>query len=147
MNTNIQTILWLLMIGFAAAAIAVYCSNRFLGGFVRTLLAVDATSPESALTMKELGVKSNLLLRAALGRKGEFSRMVADAGGERYYITPERIELAKVKYREKGAGILSVLLLIAVAALCTLAFTYIFPEILDAVSNVLSQLFGEDKRQ
>ena len=147
MNTNIQTILWLLMIGFAAAAVAVYCSNRFLGGFVRALLAVDATSPESALTMKELGVKSNPLLRAALGRKGEFSRMVADAGGGRYYITPERIELAKVKYREKGAGMLSVLLLIAVAALCTLAFTYIFPEILDAVSNVLSQLFGEDKRQ
>lgn len=72
MDNNIQTILWLLMIGFAVAAVAVYCSNRFLGGFVRALLAVDATSPESALTMKELGVKSNPLLRAALGRKGEY---------------------------------------------------------------------------
>lgn len=147
MDNNIQTILWLLMIGFAVAAVAVYCSNRFLGGFVRALLAVDATSPESALTMKELGVKSNPLLRAALGRKGEFTRMVADAGGGKYYIAPERLGLAKVKYREKGAGLLSVLLLIAVAALCTLAFTYIFPEVLDAVSNMLSQLFRKDARQ
>ena len=73
--------------------------------------------------------------------------MVADAGGGKYYIAPERLELAKVKYREKGAGLLSVLLLIAVAALCTLAFTYIFPEVLDAVSNMLSQLFGKDARQ
>ena len=87
------------MIGVAVATIVVYYNSRFLGRTVRALLDIDATSPQSAITLEELGLSLTPALRSSLKPGTAFSQIVIKTEDDRYYIAPDKVSLAKAKYR------------------------------------------------
>lgn len=142
MDLGLNTIIWMFMLGVAIATIAVYYNSRFLGRFVRALLAIDATSPQSAITLEELGIKITPAIRNALKPGTSFSQIVIKTEDDRYYIAPDKVSLAKAKYKGKDITIVFVILILVILAICAFAMTYIFPEAIDNFSNQLSGLFG-----
>lgn len=139
---DITTIIWMFMLGAAVATVVVYYNSRFLGRFVRALLDIDATSPESALTPDELGVKMTYAIKHALKPGTAFSQTVIKTEDNRYYIAPDKVGLAKMKYRGKDTTIVFVLLILVILALVALALTYIFPDILESTMASFSEIFG-----
>lgn len=139
---ELKTIIWMFMLGVAVATIAVYYNSRFLGRIVRALLDIDATSPQSAITLDELGLKLTPALRNSLKPGTSFSQIVIKTEDDRYYIAPDKVSLAKAKYRGKDITIVFVILILVILAICALAMTYVFPEVIDNLSNQLSDIFG-----
>ena len=139
---DLTTILWVFVLGFAVATLTVYYNSRFLGRFIRALIAIDATSPESALTMKELGIKPSPALRQALKPEGSFANIVIKTEGNRYYIAPDKIALAKVKYRTKDTTLLFVLMSLAIILIAGLAFNWLLPDMVEAFNQNFSGIFG-----
>ncbi len=139
---DITTIIWMFMIGAAVGTIVVYYNSRFLGIFVRALLNIDATSPESALTLEELGVKMTYAIKNALKPGTAFSETVIKTEDNRYYIAPDKVGLAKMKYRGKDTTIVFVLIILFILTLVALALTFIFPDILESTTASFSEIFG-----
>jgi hypothetical protein len=139
---ELTTIIWMFMIGAAAAMVVMYYNSRFLGGFVRALLEIDATSPESAITAEEIGIKISLPIKNALKPGTAFSKTVIKTEDNRYYVAPDKVGLAKLKYRGKDTTIFFVLLCLVTLALVALALSYIFPDIINSASAGLSEMFG-----
>lgn len=131
------------MIGCAVATAMVYYNNRFLGKLVRALIDIDATSPETAISAEELGIKITPALSRALRPESSFSETVIKTEDGRFYIAPDRLALAKVKFRSKDTTLLFVLMSLIILALAALALTYIFPEAIDSFSEQMNSIFGE----
>ncbi len=141
---DLKTIIWTFMLGAVAATLVMFYNNRFLGRFVRALLSIDATSPEAAITPDELGMKITPAIRSALRPNTGFSQIVLKTEDDRYYIAPDRVSLAKMKYRQKDMTIVFVLMSIAMLLGVALALTYVFPDVIESAGNRLSGLFGGD---
>ncbi|MBQ9847981.1 MAG: hypothetical protein IJO64_02865 [Clostridia bacterium] len=139
---DLKTIIWMFMIGVAVATIVVYYNSRFLGRTVRALLDIDATSPQSAITLEELGLSLTPALRSSLKPGTAFSQIVIKTEDDRYYIAPDKVSLAKAKYRGKDITIVFVILTLVILAVCAFAMTFVFPETIENLSNQLSNLFG-----
>ncbi|MBQ3231190.1 MAG: hypothetical protein IJB49_09275 [Clostridia bacterium] len=139
---DLKTIIRMFMIGVAVATIVVYYNSRFLGRTVRALLDIDATSPQSAITLEELGLSLTPALRSSLKPGTAFSQIVIKTEDDRYYIAPDKVSLAKAKYRGKDITIVFVILTLVILAVCAFAMTFVFPETIENLSNQLSNLFG-----
>ncbi len=142
---ELTTIIWMFVLGLAIALVVMYYNSRFLGRFVRALIKIDATAPETAITPEELGVKITPAIRYALRPETSFAQTVLKTEDGRYFIAPDRLALAKVKYRAKDATIGFVLVSLVIIGLVALAVTMIFPDILDGVVAQFSELFGSSE--
>ena len=107
---EISNIIWMRVLGAMVSSCVMYYNARFLGRLVRALIEIDATSPESALTLEELKLKMNPALKYSLNRGGSFSETVLVTDDGRYYIAPEKLDMAKSKYRGKDTTFLFLLL-------------------------------------
>ena len=141
---EVTTIIWMIMLGAAVATLSVYYNSRFLGRFVRALINIDATSPESALTLKELGVKMTPPLKNALQPGKSLTQIVVKTEDGRYFIKPEKISFAKAKYRTKDTTVLFVLMSLIIILVATLALTYIFPDVIQGFNEQMTQMFGSE---
>ena len=139
---EIKTIVWMFMIGCAIATLTVYYNNRFLGKLVRALIDIEATSPESAMSIDELGVKMTPFLSRALRPESAYSEIVLKTDDGRYYIAPDRVSLAKAKFRSKDATVIFLAISLVILGLATLALTYIFPEAVDTFKGTFNEIFG-----
>ncbi len=137
------TIIWMCAIGAAIAMAVLYYNSRFLGGLVRALIEIDATSAESALTLEELNIKLTPALKYSLRPNTSFSETVLKTEDDRYYIAPDKLAMAKAKYRGKDTTIVFLLICFVVLAVAAFAFTKIFPDLIEKVGNEFSGLFGE----
>ncbi len=139
---ELTTILWMLLAGIAVATVIVYYNSRFLGRFVRALIAIDATSPESALTAEELGIKLSPPLKQALKPDSSFSEIVYKTEDNRYYIDPKKIGLARIKYRTNDTTLLFLLMSLIIILVAGIAFTWLLPDVMDAFEQNFSGIFG-----
>lgn len=139
---DIKTIICAFLIGAAVATVMVFYNNKFLGNLVRALIKIDATSPESALTLDELGIKLTPALKSALRPNTSFSQVVLKTEDDRYYIAPDRVDLAKKKYRGKEMTYSLVLISLVIIAVAAVVLVYVFPEILEGAVSKFSSLFG-----
>ncbi len=139
---ELTTIVWMFMLGCAIATLTVYYNNRFLGKLVRALIDIEATSPETATSIEELGVKMTPFLSRALRPESSYSEIVLKTDDEKYYIAPDRISLAKAKFRSKDATVIFLLMSLVILGLATVALTYIFPEAVDSFKGTFNEIFG-----
>ncbi len=65
-----------LCVGISIAAFAAAFNKRVLGGVVRKILAAEATSPESAKTLEELGLENKFIARYAVTKSTSVRRVV-----------------------------------------------------------------------
>jgi hypothetical protein len=133
------------MIGAVAATIVMFYNNRFLGRLVRALLSIDATSPESAIAIEKLGLKLTPAIKNALRPETSFAQTVLRTEDGRFYIAPDKVLLAKKKYRSQDMTIIFVLMSIGIIIAVAFALTYVFPEVIEGAGERLGNLFGEGK--
>ena len=139
---EITTILWMFMLGGAIAIISVYYNNRFLGNMVRALIAINATSPETAISAEELGVKITPALSHAFRKNEVFSKTVIKTDDDKYYIAPDKVSMAKSKYGNKDTSIIFVILSIVILFVVTLALTVILPDVVKSFSDVVNEVLA-----
>lgn len=88
-GATLSQIIIALMIGCSLAAVFAVYERRFLGSMIRALIAREAHDEESALTLAELGCKSNGFLKYNLRRRDSALRkLVRYAGEEAEDVTP-----------------------------------------------------------
>ncbi|MBO4501404.1 MAG: hypothetical protein J5760_04100 [Clostridia bacterium] len=132
-------------LAIACGIITVYYNSRFIGSFVRALLNIDALSPESAMSPEELGVKMTPPLRRALRPGKSLSNYVLQTGDGKYFVNPEKADLARKKYRDERATLLFVLLMLLVLCVFAVAASYIFPEVFSFATRKFTEIFGESR--
>ena len=134
---DIRFVLWAFMIGVSVAALYVFFVRKKLGGFVRKLLQNNAFTPESALSMEELGEKPSFFLRRTLRIGSVFSRTVL-CENDRYYIPEECVQKAESKYKANTGGVVILLVAIALFAIVTLVCVYVFPALAQSIVGLFS---------
>ena len=139
---ELTNIIWMFLLGVGVAVAIFYYNNRFLGNLVRKLIEIDAVSPETALTPKELGIKMSPALKYSLRPGSSFSETVIKTEDGRYYVAPDKVEMAKTKYRSKNASFFYILLTFFIILVFGLAFTYVFPNMLETYINSIADAFG-----
>lgn len=145
--TTLNIIVWSLFIGFIIAIGITLYNKIVLGKLVRTLIEKDATSPERALTLGDVGA-ANPLIKLALRRGGSLRRVVRiieeNAEGDakedietgKFYIPDECMHRAKTVYDKPETSVFSVLLaIIAFLILAMVAFIAI-PDIVQLIANI-----------
>ena len=140
---ELKTIIWMFMLGICAAILTVYYNNRFLGKIVRKLIEIDATSSDTALSPEDLGVKITPFVKYALRPNTSFSQTVLITEDGRYYISPEKLSMAKSKYSGKDSSATFVLICIFILLLVTFALLAVFPDIINSFGETMSGVFGE----
>lgn len=139
---DINAIVWMFVLGASVAMCISYYNVRFLGRLVRKLIEIDASSPESALTLDELGIKITPALKYSLRPGTSFSETVLKTEDDRYYIAPDKLAMAKTKYRGKDTTIVFLLLCLFGLIVVAFAVTRILPDLLNATGTSFSELFG-----
>ena len=130
-----RIVLWAFMIGVSLAALYVFFVRKTLGGFVQKLLSNNAFTPETALSMEELGQKPTFLLRRSLAHNGDFSQTVLCENGK-YYIPEDRVQKAESKYKNNTGGVVILLLAIVLFAIATLICVYLFPQLVESFTGL-----------
>ena len=74
-GVTLRNIILAVALGIILATLMTLYTRRGLGGFVRSLIAAEATSPERAKTLMELGYFRSVMIRRELA-KGSALRMV-----------------------------------------------------------------------
>ena len=73
---TLNLIIWSVYAGFMIAGIGAVYNKNYLGKPVRALCAAGAYSPQSALTLADLGIKPSGLLKRALREGGALGKYV-----------------------------------------------------------------------
>lgn len=73
---SVRVIILGLCIGICVAAFAAVFNKRVLGDVVRKILGMEALSPESALTLEELGFENKPIIRLAVRKSTSLRRVV-----------------------------------------------------------------------
>ena len=138
---DVTTIIWMFALGAAVAMAIMYYNIRFLGRLVRKLIEIDATSPESALTLKEIDMKLSPALKHSLRPGTNFSETVLRTEDGRYYIAPDKLSMAKSKYKGKDVNLVFILLSFVILLIFAYVLTLILPEIIEGASGQISNAF------
>lgn len=142
---EIKIVLWMFFFGGSAAIISMYYNSRFLGNMVRSLLKIDATSPETAITADELGIKITPALKHALRPESNFSQIVMKTDDERYFVAADKIAMAKAKYKAKSISLGFVITSIIILFVVTCAMVIVMPDVINGFSDSFSGIFNEGK--
>jgi hypothetical protein len=79
---SLELIVWSICSGLMIGAVFTYLNKRVIGGFVRSLIAKEALSPEKACTVGEITGKKNRFLRSQLQAGKSLRRLVHCANEE-----------------------------------------------------------------
>ena len=129
---SVQQVLWAVLIGVGIATFYVYYIRRFVGGFVRGLLEIDARSPETAVKPEDLHIRMSLPLKWALRKNGSLDGEVKSVGSgaqTRYYAVPEKTDMLKAKYRKEKLPVLFLLIAVFAILAVGLILTYSYPKL------------------
>lgn len=74
---TVELLVWALFGGFVFAALLAVYNKRLIGGLVKRIIAENATSPEKALTVTELGYGTDWFIKNALRKDAALLRFVA----------------------------------------------------------------------
>ena len=164
-GNGITLILVCVYIGFLAACVLALYEKRVKGAFVRELLRRDATSPEKALTLRELGYDKKRAIRSALRGRAGFAGIVYEAEEEvefdredhalpifrerfdaekaRFYI-PEPLKYrADVRYEQKGTHVMALVLAAVIFGLLLLAAIVFRDRIISHLNDWLTRMREE----
>lgn len=136
---DVTWIVWMILGGVGIAAVYLWYSRSFVGGLVRKLIEIDATSPETAVSLSAIHCRLTPPLRLALREGGALHETVMQIkgadGDTLYYLTPEKLDIAKAKYRNEGTTVFTLILVIGMLVLLGVLFTVFYPKIITFLQN------------
>ncbi len=152
MDFDYKLILWCVYAGILIAAVYICYQKTVIGRLVSTLLEKGCDSPETAMTLAELGLEKHLRIRTALKPRSTLSRLVLpisesidgaspakntfDFSTTRFYLPVEKREKAKHYNRESSSlftlliAVIGGLILVVLGHLLIPYLSSLFTEIL-----------------
>ena len=132
---DVTAIVWMILGGIGVASVYLWYSRSFVGVLVRKLLEIDATSPETAVSLDAIHCRLTPPLRLALREGGALDGIVLqrkeNSEEALYYLAPEKADMAKAKYRNEGTTVFFLLLVIGLLVLIGVLFTVLYPKVAD----------------
>lgn len=130
--SGLNLIIWAVYIGFMIASVMYYYQKKVVGGFVRKVMEMGANSPDTALTLSELGYQNHPAIRRELSGRGPLRKMVwevednyrtgedgvlycarekaLDLNIGKFYVSEERRIDAQLRYDNKGTDLFSLII-------------------------------------
>lgn len=167
-GTSLAQIITAIMLGCILASAVMLYERRYLGGFIRKLLEVEAGNEESAKTLEELGYAKNGVLKMSLRSRDSAVRKLVRYTGEvyedvfpigegekparqkmrddidfeaaRFYIPANLRNRAEVRYEAKGTNLRSFLLTVVVCLVSGALIIRILPVFFRLIDNVMTWL-------
>lgn len=149
---GLNLVIWAVYIGFMLASILYYYQKKVMGKFVRLVISKGASSPDSALTLAELGYDKDNLIRRELQKSGALRKMVweiddnyrtgedgilfcareksLDLNIGRFYVPEERRIQAQIRYDDKGTDIFALIISAAVMFVAAVAACIWLPDVI-----------------
>ncbi len=152
-------VVWGLYFGLIAAGLMSVYYKRYLGKFVRGLIKKEAFSPDTALSLKALGLDKMFLLKRAITHSNVFSSIVYEKNDEvvindgralpvyhskidfssaRFYIPYELRIRAGMKFEKKGSHIVLVIIAALMYFILALLITSYYDVIMEFIQNTVS---------
>ncbi len=147
-------------IGFLIGGGLMIYDKRVMGNFIRTLIEKDATSPEKALTLAQLGYDKKRPVISALRGRGMFASLVYEASDKleftsenhalpvyrgkfdvntsRFYLPEELKYRASVRFEKKGTHIMA----LVIAAIVFGAVLIMGLLVKDRIAFEIEKIFG-----
>ena len=157
--TNIEVLVWALFIGFVIASFMIFYHKRIIGSFVRALLEKQASSPESALSIYDLGFGKNTFIRNALRSDTTLRRLVwelddnmqkredgviysarsnmLDINNAKFYIPEENRIRAELRYSAKGTDVFTIIIAVVLFMAIAYAALLLIPMISELIASML----------
>ncbi len=158
-----------LYLGIVLASFVMFYNRRVLGGFVRKLDAENATAPDSAKTLSELGYEKNIFIKLSL-RIGYSLRRVINfvpgdgengkrVGGilanttlthekvmldsDKFFLPEEKRETTLRRFRTKGSGPLSILLTVLLGIVAVVVIFKLAPFVVGFIESFVAGFSNE----
>lgn len=157
--SNLEVFIWAVFIGFVIASFMIFYHKRIIGAFVRALLEHNASGPESALGIYDLGYHKNPFIRNALKNDGTLRRIVWELEDNmqkredgvtfsarssrlnvetaKFYIPEENRIRAELRYSSKGTDIFSIIIAVILFMAVAYGALLLLPMISDLISSML----------
>ena len=156
-------IVWPIFIGICIGAFITVFVRVKLGEVVRALIAKGAVSPETALTLSELGLEKRFFIRSALRGKSALRRVVEATDGSvtvnengeecgmrvlaineapdfdkcRFFVSEKNKERAESLYDNTNSTLLSAIITVVVALIVAAVSMVIIPDLIQMGENMV----------
>lgn len=167
-------IVWSVFIGIVLGALASLYNKRVLGAFVRALIKGGANTPDSAVTVNDIGFKKNMFVRGALRNGGSLRKVVhcakepdiipsekvnpfkkffsssiefrekVDMNEAKFYIPEDLMYRAEIRYEKKGTDIFSFMITVLVFLIVVYLSLKFIPEIIGLVDSFITDIVPVD---
>lgn len=163
---RLEFIVWPIFLGICIGAFITVFVRVKLGEVVRAILEKGAVSPETALTLEELGVAKRFFVRSALRGRSALRRVVeatdgsaaVDENGEsaglrvlgineapdldncRFFIADANRERAESIYDNTNSTLLSAIVTVLVAFVVAAVSMIIIPNLMQMLENMMENI-------
>ena len=165
------TFKWLILgvyFGLVIASLVMFYNKNVLGELIRRLDEVGALGAESAKTLDELGFSKNIFIKLSLKRGNTLRKLVAIAPAEgeacerdltlflasvegikysvdteRFYLPQSKRDVAVGRFRRKGSGWLSVVLMAVVGLAVVIAIMKLAPSVAGIIEALIDGMSAE----
>lgn len=165
------TFKWLILgvyFGLVIASLVMFYNKNVLGALIRRLDEVGALGAESAKTLDELGFSKNIFIKLSLKRGNTLRKLVAIAPAEgeacerdltlflasvegikysvdteRFYLPQSKRDVAVGRFRRKGSGWLSVVLMTVVGLVAVIAIMKLAPSVAGIIEALIDGMSAE----
>ena len=165
------TFKWLILgvyFGLVIASLVMFYNKNVLGELIRRLDEVGALDAESAKTLDELGLSKNIFIKLSLKRGNTLRKLVAIAPAEgeacerdltlclasvegikysvdteRFYLPQSKRDVAVGRFRRKGSGWLSVVLMAVVGLAVVIAIMKLAPSVAGIIEALIDGMSAE----
>ena len=138
--TDISTMLiWSFFAGVCIALLYAYYVKHVIGSVIRYLIEKECFSEESAKELPETNAFDSLMLKIALRKNAGIYQTVSVCEGNRYFITEDKKEKARRKYK----GDVKLYQIIAAAAaflIAALLISYFFDNIYKFFEDMINSV-------
>lgn len=153
--SGLNLIIWAMYIGILLATALAYYQKRIVGGFVRTVLSKGARTPDTAMTLTELGYQNHPFIRRELSKSGPLRKMIwevednyrmgendvlysarekaLDLNIGRFYLPEEKRIEAELRYEGKGSDVFTLIMTVAVFFVVAVLACIWLPVILESI--------------
>lgn len=106
-NFNIHSVTALVVMvgglcfGLFLASVVAVVQKRHVGKMARTLLSLEANSPESAKTLRELGLSRSILVKMSLSHASPLRKIISVVEEDKVFTYRDELAAAFPSYKEK----------------------------------------------
>ncbi len=149
-DMSLDLVLWSMFIGIVIGALAIFYNKKIGGAVVRKLFDEKSTDPSTAMTLTQMGLQKNFLIRFALRRGSGLRKVVLSVEEDAkvtdetaFYLPEEKYPRAALQYDNNGTSIFTVFLAVILFAVMILIIRALMPDMLQLVKNFTDMVRGE----